>query len=237
VSLKVVEVTVGYYQDIYVLQDVSLEAREGNITAIVGPNGSGKSTLLKTIYGFLIPRRGRILLDGKEITGLRPFQMLSEGIAYIMQEIGVLPHMTVEENLELGAWLFRQEKMRVSRAIEAIYQRYPLLRERRTILAGRMSGGEQRMLEIGKALMSDPELILFDEPSTGLAPKVVREIYAEIVRLKGEGRTIVLVEQNVRNALSIADHVVVLELGQVKFDGKREAVDLMQAAVPWLEIT
>ncbi len=236
-SLRVVDITVGYYQDVYVLQDVSLEAREGKITAIVGPNGAGKSTLLKTIYGFLTPRRGRIILDGKEITGLRPFQMLSQGIAYIMQDIGVLPQMTVEENLELGAWLFRQDKLRVNRAIEAIYQRYPLLRERRAIPAGRMSGGEQRMLEIGKALMSDPRLILFDEPSTGLAPKVIGEIYGEIVRLKGEGRTIVLVEQNVRKAVSIADHVVVLELGQVKFDGKREEVDLIQAALPWLEIT
>jgi branched-chain amino acid transport system ATP-binding protein len=236
VSLKVLDITVGYYQDIYVLQDVSLEVREGAITAIVGPNGAGKSTLLKTIYGFLTPRRGRILLDGEEITGLRPFEMLSQGIAYIMQDIGILPHMTVEENLELGAWLFRQDKRRVSRAIEAIYQRYPLLKERRTIPAGRMSGGEQRMLEIGKALMSDPRFILFDEPSTGLAPKVVGEIYAEIVRLKGEGRTVVLVEQNVRKAISIADHVVVLELGQVRFDGNREEVNLIQAAVPWLEI-
>lgn len=236
-SLKVVEITVGYYQDLYVLQDVSLEAQEGKITAIVGPNGAGKSTLLKTIYGFLTPRRGRILLDGVEITGRRPFEMLPQGIAYIMQDIGILPHMTVEENLELGAWLFRQDKLRVSRAIEAIYRRYPLLRERRVIPAGRMSGGEQRMLEIGKALMSDPRLILFDEPSTGLAPKVVGEIYAEIGKLRGEGRTIVLVEQNVRKALSIADHVVVLELGQVKFDGKREEVDLIQAALPWLEMT
>lgn len=235
-SLVVENVTVGYYQDVFVLHDVSIEAEEGKITSVVGPNGAGKSTLLKTIYGFLKPKNGRVTYNGKEITGLPPFKMLEKGIAYITQDIGILPHMSVEENLQIGAWLFRKDKELVRTKIEEIYKRYPTLRERRSVIAGRMSGGEQRMLEIGKALMNNPTAILFDEPSTGLAPKLVNEIYGEIAKLKYEGRTIILVEQNVRKALSISDYIYVLELGKVKFGGTRGELDIKQVVLPWLEV-
>jgi len=235
-SLRVENVNVGYYQDIFVLHDVSIEAEEGKITSVVGPNGAGKSTLLKTIYGFLRPKNGRIIYNGEEITGLPPFKMPEKGIAYITQDIGILPHMSVEENLQIGTWLFRKDRERVRTKIEEIYKRYPRLRERKSVIAGRMSGGEQRMLEIGKALMNNPTAVLFDEPSTGLAPKLVNEIYGEITKLKCEGRTIILVEQNVRKALSISDYVYVLELGKVKFGGTKGEMDINQVVLPWLEV-
>lgn len=234
-SLKVEGITVGYYHDVFVLHDVSLEAGAGEITCIIGPNGAGKSTILKTIYGFLKPKSGRVTLDGRDLTRLKPFEILGEGIAYLTQEGGLLPNMDVRENLELGAWLFRKDKERVKRTIKGIYDRYPLLRVRKNVKAGNLSGGEQRILEIGKALMNDPKVLLFDEPSAGLAPKIVEEIYDEIERLRGEERTIILVEQNVRKALTISNYAYVLELGRVKFGGTRDQMDLRQVVAPWLK--
>lgn len=233
--LQVREVTVGYLQDIFVLQDLSLDARPRQVTAVVGPNGAGKSTLLKTIYGFLKPRRGGIFIDGQEISGLKPFELPRRGLAYVMQEIAVLPHMTVEENLGLGAWLFRHDRTKVRQAIGAVYDRYPQLGERRQVRAGRLSGGEQRMLEIGRALMNDPRVMLLDEPSAGLAPSAMKEIYQIIESLKNEGRIIVLVEQNVRQALSITDMVYVLELGRVKFAGPKASLNVEKTLLPWLK--
>ena len=235
-ALGAEDLTVSYYQDVYVLEDVSLTALEGAITAVIGPNGAGKSTLLKTIYGYLKPRKGRITLDGKDITGKNPFDMLRLGMAFIIQDRGIFPNLTVEENLQLGAWLFRGERERVKEKVEEIYRRYPILKERRKVKAGNLSGGEQRMLELGRALMNEPKICLMDEPSAGLAPKVVDEIYGEIVRLKEEGRTIVLVEQNIRKALSIADQVYILELGRVKFSGPKDALDIRKAVGSWVRV-
>lgn len=237
VTLRVEEITVGYYADVFVLEDVSVEAQAGEITAVIGPNGAGKSTLLKTIYGFLRPRQGRIFLGEHEITGEAPFRLVSQGIAFILQDRGILPNLTVEENLELGAWLFRRNRAQVQRRIREIYRRYPILETRRRVPAGRLSGGEQRLLELGKALMTDPQVILLDEPSAGLAPKVVEELYHEVMRLKEEeSRTILLVEQNVRQALQVADEVYVLELGRVKLHGPPDSVDLKAAITPWVQV-
>lgn len=232
--IKVENITVGYYQDVYVLQDVSLEVSSGQITCIIGSNGAGKSTLLKTIYGFLHPKVGKVLFKGRDITRLSPYEMLSEGIAYIPQEKGVLPDLTVEENLQLGAWLFRHDKRQVRKKIGLICDRFPVLHERRHVKAGRLSGGEQRMLEIGRVLMSDPKAILFDEPTAGLAPKVAEEIYDQIRQLKERGQAIILVEQNVRRALSLSDYAYVFELGKVKLEGASDQVDLKKAVAPWL---
>lgn len=227
-------VTVGYYQDIMVLLDVTMRAREEKITTIIGPNGAGKSTVLKTIFGFLKPMDGKVMLDGKNITGQDPFAMPPEGIVFIMQDRGIFPFLTVEENLELGAWLFKKDKPRVKRCIEEIYEKYPVLGSRRTVYAGNLSGGEQRMLEIGKALMIDPQIILFDEPTAGLAPIVSNLIFEEVDKLKKEKRTLLMVEQNVKKALGITDYVYVLEFGRVTFEGITEEINLREAVTPWI---
>jgi branched-chain amino acid transport system ATP-binding protein len=232
--LELQNITVGYYQDIMVLQDVTLRAREERVTTIIGPNGAGKSTVLKTVFGFLRPMNGRILLDNAEISGCKPFTMPLRGITFIMQERGIFPFLTVEENLELGGWLFKRDHDRVGRSIDGIYDKYPNLRERRDVHAGNLSGGEQRMLEIGKALMVDPHIILFDEPTAGLAPIVANLIFEEVAKLKQEKRTVLMVEQNVRKAMTITDHVYVLEFGRVTFDGTVGEINLREAVAPWL---
>jgi branched-chain amino acid transport system ATP-binding protein len=227
-------VTVGYYQDIMVLLDVTMQAREEKITTIIGPNGAGKSTVLKTIFGFLKPMDGKVMLDGKNITGQDPFAMPPEGIVFIMQDRGIFPFLTAEENLELGAWLFKKDKPRVKQCIEEIYEKYPVLGSRSKVYAGNLSGGEQRMLEIGKALMIDPQIILFDEPTAGLAPIVSNLIFEEVDKLKKEKRTLLMVEQNVKKALGITDYVYVLEFGRVTFEGITEEINLREAVTPWI---
>jgi branched-chain amino acid transport system ATP-binding protein len=227
-------VTVGYYQDIMVLLDVTMQAREEKITTIIGPNGAGKSTVLKTIFGFLKPMDGKVMLDGKNITGQDPFSMPLEGIVFIMQDRGIFPFLTAEENLELGAWLFKKDKRRVKQCIDGIYSKYPVLRDRHTVYAGNLSGGEQRMLEIGKALMIDPQIILFDEPTAGLAPIVSNLIFEEVEKLRREKRTLLMVEQNVKKALKITDYVYVLEFGRVTFEGTTEEINLREAVTPWI---
>ncbi|MGD9032375.1 MAG: ABC transporter ATP-binding protein [Desulfobacteraceae bacterium] len=232
--MQMQNVTVGYYQDIMVLLDVTMQAREEKITTIIGPNGAGKSTVLKTIFGFLKPMDGKVMLDGKNITGQDPFSMPLEGIVFIMQDRGIFPFLTAEENLELGAWLFKKDKRRVKQCIDGIYSKYPVLRDRHTVYAGNLSGGEQRMLEIGKALMIDPQIILFDEPTAGLAPIVSNLIFEEVEKLRREKRTLLMVEQNVKKALKITDYVYVLEFGRVTFEGTTEEINLREAVTPWI---
>jgi branched-chain amino acid transport system ATP-binding protein len=234
VILVMEDITVGYYQDLMVIQDVSLRAKGEEITTIIGPNGAGKSTVLKTVFGFLKPLKGKVFLDEEDITGLKPFGMPQKGISFIMQDRGIFPFLTVRENLELGAWLFKGNKARVSRCIEDVYQKYPTLRARHSVNAGNLSGGEQRMLEIGKALMIDPQIILFDEPTAGLAPLVSNLIFEEIGKLKTEQRAILMVEQNVKKALGITDYVYVLEFGRVSFEGTAEEINLREAVTPWI---
>ena len=233
-ALEMQNITVGYYQDLMVLQDVTLKAREEMITTIIGPNGAGKSTVLKTIFGFLIPITGKVLLNEKNIAGQKPYTMPREGIVFIMQDRGIFPFLTVKENLELGAWLFKKDKPRVKQCIAGIYQKYPALSQRHSVYAGNLSGGEQRMLEIGKALMIDPRTILFDEPTAGLAPIVSKLIFQEIEKLKKEKRTILMVEQNVKKALGITDYAYVLEFGRVTFDGTAKEINLRAAVTPWI---
>jgi branched-chain amino acid transport system ATP-binding protein len=232
--LELEDITVGYYQDIMVLQNVSLNAREEKITTIIGPNGAGKSTVLKTVFGYLRPMNGKVLLDKRDVTNRKPFTMPGEGIAFIMQERGIFPFLTVEENLELGAWLFKRDQARVRQSIQGIYKKYPLLHSRRSVHAGSLSGGEQRMLEIGKALMTDPQIILFDEPTAGLAPIVSNLIFEEVQNLRKEKRTILMVEQNVKKAMGITDYVYVLEFGRVTFNGTVSEINIREAVAPWI---
>jgi ABC-type branched-subunit amino acid transport system ATPase component len=209
--------TAGYGK-IDILHDVSLDVRAGEIVSIIGPNGAGKSTAFKTVVGFLRPRHGRVLFNGEDITGLRPDLVLRRGLAYVPQGRIVFPQMTVLENLELGAYTVR-EAARIAAALERVYTLFPVLAERRRQRAGTMSGGEQQMVAIGRALMTSPRLILLDEPSLGLSPKFVTLIFDTLIEMKREGFTLMLVEQNATRALAIADRGYVLELGRNRFEG------------------
>src|SRR2546426_294264 len=197
---------------------VALEVHAGEIVGVIGPNGAGKSTAFKTIVGFLRPRRGRVIFNGQEITGVRPDLVLRRGLAYVPQGRIVFPQMTVLENLEMGAYIDR-DRTRVTQALDQVYTLFPILRERRRQKAGTMSGGEQQMVAIGRALMTSPTLILLDEPSLGLSPKFVTLIFEKLVEMKDAGFTLMLVEQNAARALAIADRGYVLELGRNHFEG------------------
>ena len=223
--LKVEDLYVGYYKDLNILQGVDMKAREAEITVVLGANGVGKSTLLKAIYGFIHPQQGSIEVDGEDIVHLRSHQLVRRGIAYIPQRQSIFPYMTVEENMELGAWSFRGEKERVQQRLEDNYARFPILRDRKRSPAGELSGGMQRMVELSRVLMTEPKLILVDEPTAGLAVTLSREIYDLLVGLKNEGITILLVDQNIRQAIRIADYVYVLELGRNRHEGPREEFD------------
>jgi len=199
---------------------VTLTAQPGKITTILGANGVGKSTTLKAIYGFLRPNDGDILIDGQSVLETPTHERISLGLAYIPQQPGVFRWMSVEENLEVGAWTFRKDKQRVRQKLDENYERFPILKEKRKQLAGELSGGQQRMIEIGRTLMTDPKIILVDEPTAGLAKLLSEEVYQMLVDLRDrDGLTILLVDQEIREALKIADYVYVLELGRNKFEG------------------
>ena len=221
--LAINDLYVGYYRDLNILQGVSMQAEEGNITTILGANGVGKSTMLKAIYGFLRPNQGQIILNEQDIIDVPTHQRINMGISYIPQQPGVFRFMTVEENLELGAWTFKNDKSRINRKLAENYERFPALIPRRKSNAGELSGGMQRMVEIGRTLMTDPKLILVDEPTAGLASLLSEEVYQMLVDLRDrDGLTILLVDQEIRSALKIADYVYVLELGRNKFQGPAE---------------
>jgi branched-chain amino acid transport system ATP-binding protein len=229
--LEAIDLYVGYYKDLNILQGVSITAREGKITTVLGANGVGKSTLLKAIYGFLRPNSGEILLEGKNIVGMPTYELINQGISYIPQQPGIFRWMSVEENLEMGAWTFKQDKARIKRKLEENYERFPLLKDRLKSPAGELSGGMQRMVEVGRTLMTEPKVILVDEPTAGLAKLLAEEIYQMLADLRDkEGMTIILVDQAIRQALKIADYVYVLELGRNKFEGPvEEFTDLKKA--------
>lgn len=221
--LTINDLFVGYYRDLNILQGVSLQAAGGKITTILGANGVGKSTLLKAVYGFLRPSRGNILLSEQNLVGVPTHERIHLGISYIPQQPGVFRFMSVEENLELGAWTFKNDKQRIKRKLEENYERFPTLKPRRKSNAGELSGGMQRMVEIGRTLMTDPKLILVDEPTAGLAKILSEEVYQMLIDLRDrDGLTILLVDQEIRSALKIADYVYVLELGRNKFEGPAE---------------
>jgi branched-chain amino acid transport system ATP-binding protein len=209
--------TAGYGK-IDILHDLSLEVNVGEIVSIIGPNGAGKSTAFKTIVGFLRPRHGTVMFNGEAITGVRPDRVLRRGLAYVPQGRIVFPQMTVLENLEMGAYI-ETDSRRVTAALERVYALFPILAERRAQRAGTMSGGEQQMVAIGRALMTSPRLIMLDEPSLGLSPKFVTLIFDKLVDMKRAGFTLMLVEQNAVRALAIADRAYVLELGRNRFEG------------------
>jgi branched-chain amino acid transport system ATP-binding protein len=218
IRLLVAEALTAGYGRIDILHDVSLAVDVNEIVSIIGPNGAGKSTAFKAIVGLIHPRRGRVMFNGEDITGLRPDLVLPRGLAYVPQGRIVFPFMTVLENLEMGAYIER-DPARVAAALERVYALFPILAERRKQQAGTMSGGEQQMVSIARALMTTPKLILLDEPSLGLSPKFVSLIFEKLVDMRQAGYTLMLVEQNATRALAVADRAYVLELGRNRFEG------------------
>jgi len=214
-----------FYGKSQALRDVSLKVAEKEIVALVGTNGAGKTTLLNTISGLLHPASGRVELLGKRIDRLAPYKIMKLGICQIPEGRKLFTDMTVRENLEMGAYSSEAWK-RKGETLEQVYQVFPVLRERRNQSAKKLSGGEGQMVAIGRGLMSNPRLCMFDEPSYGLAPKLFLEVLEVIKRLREEGITIFLVEQNVRNTLEVADRAYVLENGRIVLEGKGK--DLLQ---------
>ncbi|KAF1069054.1 branched-chain amino acid transport system ATP-binding protein [Variovorax sp. PDC80] len=223
--LKIESVKVSYGA-IEAVKGVSLEVRAGEVVTIIGANGAGKSTLLKSIVGLEPVAQGRVLIDGKDCTQVPPHQRVGLGVALSPEGRGVFPDQTVRENLMLGAYSRRADKAFVDNAIEREFARFPRLKERQHQPAGTLSGGEQQMLAIARALMSDPRLLLLDEPSLGLAPLIIKDIFDAIRQLRSSGLTILLVEQMAKQALGVADRAYVLETGCITLEGSgRELLD------------
>lgn len=229
--LEIRGLDVGYYKDLNILQDLNIKVRKNQITAILGANGVGKSTALKAVFGFLRPNAGEILLDGESIIDVPTHKRILKGLAYIPQQPGVFRDMTVEENLQLGGWTFRRDKKQVREKMEANYERFPVLWEKRKQITGEFSGGQQRMVEIGRTLMAKPKVLLIDEPTAGLSKMLAEEVYEMLTVLTSrDNLTILIVDQEIRQALKIADYVYVLELGRNKFEGPASEFDDLEKA-------
>jgi neutral amino acid transport system ATP-binding protein len=208
-------VVAGYVPEVDILNGVSIRVGEGEIVTVIGPNGAGKSTLIKTIFGLLRPRSGSVVFRGEEISGHKPHTITRLGLSYVPQLDNVFQSLTVEENLEMGSI----DRARTGEQIEHMYELFPRLGERKTQAAGTMSGGERQMVAMARSLMPDPQVLLLDEPSAGLAPAFVEAIFEKIEDINRAGVTIVMVEQNARRALGMSDRGYVLDVGQDRFEG------------------
>lgn len=218
--LRTDNVTAGYTET-DILHNVSVRLKTGEIISVIGPNGSGKSTLLKAIFGILRPREGKVTFNGEDITGLAPDKIAKKGIGFVPQVDNVFPSMTIQENLEMGAFIRNDD---FSKRLNEVYDLFPVLRERRKEKAGRLSGGQRQMVAMGRALMVDPEVLLLDEPSAGLAPILVSHIFDTIKDINEKGVAMIIVEQNAREALRLANHGYVLAMGRNVLDDKGETL-------------
>jgi ABC-type branched-subunit amino acid transport system ATPase component len=216
-------VVAGYVDGIEILNGVDLTVARGTVTGIIGPNGAGKSTLLKTVFGFIRPRAGRILFDGRDLGHLPPHALKRLGIGYVPQGANIFPQLTVQENLQIGAWVFRHDRARVAAMLERAYTAFPRLRDKRALRATVLSGGEAKMLSVAKELVTDPSLLLVDEPSAGLAPRIAAQVYDRLREVQAAGVTLLLVDQNITKAVEVSDYLYVLEIGRVRREGPRQA--------------
>lgn len=214
-----------YYGMIQAIKGISFEVNQGEVIALIGANGAGKTTTLHTITGLLSPKKGSVLFEGQDITKVPAYKIVSMGMAHVPEGRRVFSQLSVYENLKLGAYT-RKDKSNIDKELQSIYERFPRLAERKNQLAGTLSGGEQQMLAMGRALMSKPSIVLMDEPSMGLSPILVNEIFDIIESISKSGTTVLLVEQNAKKALSIADRAYVLETGKVVLEG--DAKDLLE---------
>lgn len=220
IILKTEDITAGY-TEIDILHDVHIRVRSGEIVSVIGPNGAGKSTLLKTIFGILKPRNGNVTFKDEDITGLKPDRVVRKGISYVPQVDNVFPSLTIQENLEMGAFIRNDD---YSQRLDEVYDLFPVLRERKKQKVGQLSGGQRQMVAMGRALMLDPQVLLLDEPSAGLAPVLVSMIFEKMKEINATGVAMIIVEQNAREALKMAHHGYVLAMGRNVLDDKGEAL-------------
>jgi ABC-type branched-subunit amino acid transport system ATPase component len=220
--LEVTDLEAGY-GNFLVLKGVDLTIEDEQIVCLIGPNGAGKSTVFRCIYGLLEPGAGDITYGGESIVGLDQRALLNRGIAYVLQRDAVFSEMTIRENLELGAFTVRDSDT-VEARIEEMFEMFPLLEERAASDAGTLSGGERQMLEFARGLMTDPEILLLDEPSAGLAPKIIDQVFEKIVDINELGVTILMIEQNIKTGLDYSNYAYVLENGTIRFDGRADTI-------------
>ena len=218
--LKAEDITAGY-TEVDILHNIHVRLRAEEIVSVIGPNGAGKSTLLKTIFGILKPKQGNVILKGEDITGLKPDRVVRKGISYVPQVDNVFPTMTIQENLEMGAFIRDDD---YSPRLDEVYDLFPVLKVRKKQKVGQLSGGERQMVAMGRALMLDPQVLLLDEPSAGLAPLLVADIFEKIMEINETGVAIIIVEQNAREALKMAHHGYVLAMGRNVLDDSGEGL-------------
>jgi branched-chain amino acid transport system ATP-binding protein len=222
-SILVLEDVVAGYGGLTVLNGTRLEAKRGAITTIIGPNGAGKSTVFKTVFGLLPARSGRVRFEGREVTNFSPRKLLELGISYVPQGRNIFPELSVRHNLELGATSVAG-RVDVAARLASVMERFPMLRERAGAQASTLSGGQQKLLEVARGLLLEPKLMLIDEPSIGLSPVLVKEVFAILQDLRAKGMSILMVEQNAKRALEISDYGVVIELGRTRMTGEARAI-------------
>lgn len=220
--LELKNVTGGYGR-ITILNGTSFAIPKASITTVIGPNGAGKSTVFKAVFGLLSIHSGQVLLEGEDVTRRRPAEMIARGVTYVPQGRNVVPQLSVFHNLELGG-ITSKDQARVRRRIDEVMEQFPMLRERRDQKAIELSGGQQKQLEVARALLLDPKLMLIDEPSIGLSPNLVQEVFQTLIRLRDQGVTILMVEQNAKAALALSDYGLVLELGQTRMHDRADAL-------------
>ena len=221
IILQAENITAGYTREVNILYEVGIRLKSGQIVSVIGPNGAGKSTLLKTIFGIVRPTNGKISLKNEDITGLKPDKVANKGISYVPQVDNVFPSLTIQENLEMGAFIREDD---YSQRLNEIYELFPILGERKKQKAGQLSGGQRQMVAMGRALMVDPQVLLLDEPSAGLSPKLVDMIFEKIKDINKTGVSMIIVEQNAREALKMADHGYVLAMGRNVLDDSGDAL-------------
>ncbi|MDR5702268.1 MAG: ATP-binding cassette domain-containing protein [Armatimonadota bacterium] len=217
--LEAEHITAGYIEDVDVLQEVSVRVIQGSITGMIGLNGAGKSTFVKTVFGFLKPKKGRILLEKDDITGIEPHILIRKGLWYLPQESSLFPHLTIEDNLLIPTRVIGLRSYEIRDRLEHVYTRFPELKANRKRHAGDLSGGQQKILEFAKVLMVKPRLLFIDEPTVGISPKIAAEIYTMIQQFLGEGTSVFLIDHNLRKLVDLTDYVYVMSLGRIVAEG------------------